>query len=489
MRVCGAVALAVGLVVLAGWYFGLSYLKGVAPGFPPMKPITALAFALCGILILARSTAGRRQRLLASTCAAAVGIAGAWNLLEHVFSRPLGIDNLLFPGADHVPPVGRMALLTSVNFVALACAVLFLDRPGRHRVREGVVLAVAFGAFLVVFAYAYQVSERSLPGGFGPVALNTSLAFLAVCGGILLLRPGEGIVAGIFSDSFAGSVARRLLPAAVLIPLVLGWLRVVGEARGFLEEGLGEALFAVSVMALFGATILWNTDRLSRAEAERDQAEKAEAEEKAVLKSILDSMGDAVIVGDAQGQLLLFNPVAREILGLGVTDTGPEEWTAQYGLYLPDGTTPFPPDQLPLARAIRGERVDGVEVLVRIPGRPPRLHVSVGRPLQDAQGKVCGGVVVFHDETERKSAEAERERLITELQTALTKVKTLSGMLPICASCKKVRDDKGYWSQIESYLHEHTEAEFSHSICPECARRLYPEHFAVLFPDQEKPSS
>jgi PAS domain S-box-containing protein len=235
-------------------------------------------------------------------------------------------------------------------------------------------------------------------------------------------------------------------------------------------------------MTLFGVAIFWTANRLSRAEAQRAGAEKAEAEEKAVLRSILDCMGEAVIVGDARGRLVLFNPVAREILGLGTTDDAQEQWSDRYRLFLPNGA-PFPPEQLPLVRAMRGERVDGVEVLVHAPGRSPRLHVSIGRPLLDADGKVSGGVVVFHDETERRSAEVERERLITDLQTALTKVKTLSGMLPICASCKKVRDDKGYWNQIESYIHEHTDAEFSHSICPECARRLYPEHFKELFPD------
>lgn len=65
----------------------------------------------------------------------------------------------------------------------------------------------------------------------------------------------------------------------------------------------------------------------------------------------------------------------------------------------------------------------------------------------------------------------------TYLRDALSKVKMLSGMLPICSSCKKIRDDKGYWKQIESYISEHSEAEFSHGICPECARRLYPEYF------------
>ena len=71
--------------------------------------------------------------------------------------------------------------------------------------------------------------------------------------------------------------------------------------------------------------------------------------------------------------------------------------------------------------------------------------------------------------------EMERERLINELQEALATVKKLSGMLPICASCKKIRDDKGYWTQIEAYIRDHSEAEFSHGICPECMKKLYPE--------------
>jgi hypothetical protein len=65
--------------------------------------------------------------------------------------------------------------------------------------------------------------------------------------------------------------------------------------------------------------------------------------------------------------------------------------------------------------------------------------------------------------------------LIRELQEALTMVKLLSGLLPICASCKKIRDDKGYWTQIEFYIRDHSEAEFSHSLCPECMKKLYPE--------------
>ena len=82
----------------------------------------------------------------------------------------------------------------------------------------------------------------------------------------------------------------------------------------------------------------------------------------------------------------------------------------------------------------------------------------------------------------RRRAEEDRERLITELQEALAEVKALSGLLPICSNCKKIRDDKGYWSQIESYIGKHSEAEFSHGICPDCAKKLYPEF--DLYPEK-----
>jgi hypothetical protein len=79
--------------------------------------------------------------------------------------------------------------------------------------------------------------------------------------------------------------------------------------------------------------------------------------------------------------------------------------------------------------------------------------------------------------TKLSALSEEQQKLIAELQGALAKIKTLKGMLPICASCKKVRDDKGYWSQIEAYISEHSEAEFSHGLCPECAQKLYPKYY------------
>lgn len=94
----------------------------------------------------------------------------------------------------------------------------------------------------------------------------------------------------------------------------------------------------------------------------------------------------------------------------------------------------------------------------------------LSKPFEETDLKIAIEVGLY-----RARLESEREALIKELQEALATIKTLSGLLPICASCKKIRDDKGYWNQIESYIRDHSDAEFSHGICPECAKKLYPD--------------
>jgi PAS domain S-box-containing protein len=93
----------------------------------------------------------------------------------------------------------------------------------------------------------------------------------------------------------------------------------------------------------------------------------------------------------------------------------------------------------------------------------------------ESQGKSYF-LTVMNDITERKKIEAERHETIRELRAALGEIRDLQGILPICASCKKVRDDTGYWEQVESYVSRHTGAQFSHGVCPECIKTLYPEY-------------
>ena len=104
-----------------------------------------------------------------------------------------------------------------------------------------------------------------------------------------------------------------------------------------------------------------------------------------------------------------------------------------------------------------------------------RILNTVKVPLRDGEGRVCGLLGYVRDITEIKEASAERERLIANLQSALAEVKTLSGLLPVCGWCKKIRNDTGYWDSVEGYLKHSSGVEITHGICPDCSKRVMVE--------------
>ncbi len=140
-------------------------------------------------------------------------------------------------------------------------------------------------------------------------------------------------------------------------------------------------------------------------------------EQQALFELVLDSISDAIVVADAQGRFLFWNPKARLLAPPGPTSAGPDSWPEVYHILRPDRDEPFPADQLPLVRAIRGEEVDDVEVVIEDPTSGRRSHITASaRPLRDASGRVCGGVVVFRDLTDRLRMEREIRRSNEALQ-------------------------------------------------------------------------
>jgi PAS domain S-box-containing protein len=132
-------------------------------------------------------------------------------------------------------------------------------------------------------------------------------------------------------------------------------------------------------------------------------------EQAKLLTGILENMCDAVIVADRNENLLVFNPAARRMFGSVRASVTADRWPEQFGLYLPDQVTPFPAQQMPLARAIRGETVDDVEIFVKHAEAPGGLWTRASAwPLKDDQGNISGGVIVCRDITSHKNEEAFR---------------------------------------------------------------------------------
>ena len=130
-------------------------------------------------------------------------------------------------------------------------------------------------------------------------------------------------------------------------------------------------------------------------------------------------------------------------------------------------------EECPLQAITKGKELYTCESKKIDPNKIDRTYLVYATPYRDRLGRTIGIIECFQDITARKDLEVEKEQLIGRLNSALKEVKKLSGFLPICSSCKKVRDDKGYWKQIETYVEEHSDAEFGHSICPECAANYY----------------
>ncbi len=123
----------------------------------------------------------------------------------------------------------------------------------------------------------------------------------------------------------------------------------------------------------------------------------------------------------------------------------------------------------PLPRMLKTKKRESVEVEVS-EGRWMLITVD---PISNGAGEMIGAVHITRDITQRILIENERKILVKELKNALARIKTLNGLIPICSTCKKIRDDTGYWNLIESYIESHSDAAFSHGICPECSDRLY----------------
>ncbi len=351
----GGVAVLVGGLVLVGWTLDIGIFKRILPGLVSMNPATAVSLVLVGLCLwlLRREETARAARGLAAGLALAVCLIGIAKLVGISLGWEGGVDVLLFrqdleAEAATTGLPNRMAPNTALNCLLIGGALLLIDRPtrGGRWPTQWLALLSAAASALALIGYLFGTEALYGVSAFIPMALHTAFTFIFVSLGVLCARPDRGLAALLVSDSAGGHIARRLLPAAVAIPLVLGWLRLEGQRAGLYSTGLGVTLTSVGSMAVFTA-LVWSSARSLRdADLERAEAEEGRREAEARFSSSFRDAAIGMALARTDGRLLQANRAFCGIVGYSEAEllemtledvTHPED----LGVDLDDGRRPL----------------------------------------------------------------------------------------------------------------------------------------------------
>ncbi len=367
-----------GLIVLLGWIFDIPTLKSVWPGLVTMKANTAISFIFSGLSLwqLGRKNSRKRRKLpklnLGQNCfkkcknisekavdlidilldisSYLVIFIGLLTLLQYTLNINLGIDQLLFQeeaNAAGTSVPGRMAPNTAFNFGLLGFALIFSQQKRYWIAQYLSVIAWAIG-FLGLLGYLYGISAFYGLGRNTEMALHTSVSFIVLSVGILLLNPDRGFVALLTSDRALRLLLQPLSIAALLLPPLVGGLILHGTRLNLYDRGVGIALLSVFNTILLGTAISWNAHTLSIMDARREQAERerylsaiavarteelqktlvelqqAQTDQKHAEKkyrSIFENAVEGIFQSTLNGRYITVNPMLAQIYGYD----GPEE--------------------------------------------------------------------------------------------------------------------------------------------------------------------
>jgi two-component system cell cycle sensor histidine kinase/response regulator CckA len=404
-RLSAAAALGVGAFVLVGWLFDVRALVQVVPGAVAMVPNTAVGFLLVGLSLWLQT--GRKadpSLRVPRVLAAAAGLLGLLELAQYVSRTDLGIDQLLFrdpAGLTSVFP-GRMAVLTAIGFMAIAAAVL---TSGVHRARlftDALALVPALLALLSLTGYAYGVRSLVWIGTYKGMAIHTALGFIFLTVGALFARPDRPLSGLMLSESVGGLMVRRVLPLAIAIPFVLGWLERKGRRAELYQGEFGVALLVVVSIVLLAVVVVSQGATLERIDRERSEATremKRAFESLRKLSGAVEQSPVSVVITDTDGNIEYVNPKftqatgysSDEVLGMNprILKSGEQSPEVYRDLW----------ETITAGREWRGEfhnQKKNGELFWEI--------ASIS-PILDEQGRATHFVAVMEDITDRKRAE------------------------------------------------------------------------------------
>jgi signal transduction histidine kinase len=319
--VAACVVAATGGLVLVGWALDVGVLKSIYPGWTAMKPITAVCLILgAGALAcLVRTSPTGARRVLAIGFAVAIAAVGLLTIMtyadEPVWGRELSPFRLPVLSLFLAHSV-RMAVNTALGFAGLGAAMILLASGGRRAANVAHALTLALAVLLHFCLVGYVLDVQAMYRWLDlPIALHTDIALLLLCTGLLCVRTDTWLMAVLTSRQAGGMMARWLLPTVVLLPLVIGWLRVHSEEIGLLSSPMGTALVAISYTFVL-LLVVWLTARsIERVDASRrdrqrerqiaaEELHRANRELEAANAHMQHSLERFELLADTAGQLL-----------------------------------------------------------------------------------------------------------------------------------------------------------------------------------------
>jgi PAS domain S-box-containing protein len=335
----GGMAIIVGISVLVGWILDIGVLKSVLPGRVTTKPNAAICFVLSGIALeLVTVATGREgvrssaRKRVALVCSCVVAIMGIATLGEYLFGLNLHIDTLFFRNALLAgaldPLAGRMAGTTALGFALLGVALIL--RYPRHKigriVSEALSLLTLLAGMVALIGYVYGVESLYKFYAYRSMSLQTALLFFLLGLGALSARAEPGLLAVITSEYIGGLMARRLLPLAVAVPLIIGWFRLEGEQLGLYGNRFGLAIFATSNIVIF-SVLIWSSARpLNRLDAKSRSASEHWRTSESRFRQLADSMPQIVWTATPDGSFDYYNQQWLDYTGATVEETKGWAW-------------------------------------------------------------------------------------------------------------------------------------------------------------------
>jgi PAS domain S-box-containing protein len=301
----GWLLVSLGLIVLSGWAFHISALISVVPTLATMKPNTAAAFLLTGLALVRRKHGDCRYYSFG------VFAIGACTLLEYLSYSDFGIDQLLFRDPKSAIDPGRMSLITCLGFTLLgpALAVMSVQSEAGRRVSRSLGLLTGALGFIALLGYSYDTQALYRVRPYSSVALHTAIAFVIAAIGVQCANPAEGVFRHIHADSAGGSILRRLLPAALLIPYSLGFAAWIAHKHLAWEMGFSLALLVAATMLCLVVITFFNAKHLERQDLARREINRALEERTASLQAREELL--RIFVKHVPAAVAMFDPDMR----------------------------------------------------------------------------------------------------------------------------------------------------------------------------------